>query len=450
MTTLTNSTDLYGVAQLIVDQSPGYGNYTTIAAALAAAVSGQTIFIRPGTYTENLTLIAGINITAFEGDANTPNVIINGTCTASFQGSCSISNIFLQTNSAPFLTVSDPISGPVTTLVNLNNCFFNILNNTGISFTSTSSTSRISINYCLGNIATTGITFCNSTSSGIMFMLASLIRNLGNSTTLSNFSVGGLNLLSSYINFGISTSGTGALTVDYSVINTSAINTIAITSNGTATNSNINGSTLFSGSASAVSIGMGNAIVFADNVVITSNPNTITGAGTINYSGTNYGTSSFGINTTTVNRGYFDGGQYVGTNTNTTLTAGVIGEQIRSAIAIGSAITLSNTVVANVTSISLTPGIWDVTGIVSFSGTLTGTAYSMGLGKTSASFTGVAFGDNGTTTPTSSTATSDNSLTVPVWRLPLSVTTPVYLLALADFTVGTALAYGRISATRVA
>lgn len=39
----------------IVDAA-GFGDFTTIGAAITAASSGQTIFIRPGTYTENPTL----------------------------------------------------------------------------------------------------------------------------------------------------------------------------------------------------------------------------------------------------------------------------------------------------------------------------------------------------------------------------------------------------------
>ena len=69
-------------------------NYTTLASAYAAAVAAgapQTIFIQPGTYIENITLSAGINIAAFECDAMTPNVTIVGTLTATYSGNCSIS-----------------------------------------------------------------------------------------------------------------------------------------------------------------------------------------------------------------------------------------------------------------------------------------------------------------------------------------------------------------------
>src|ERR1700676_4205216 len=101
--TIQNSTDLYANSVLIVDPTLGSGNYTTIGSALTASVSGQTIFIRPGTYTENLTLKAGVNLTAFGSDSSlngTATVIINGTCTLSTAGTVTISSIQLQTNSA--------------------------------------------------------------------------------------------------------------------------------------------------------------------------------------------------------------------------------------------------------------------------------------------------------------------------------------------------------------
>src|SRR5215469_17495644 len=92
----------------IVDPN-GFGDFTTITAAINAAVSGQTIFLRPGTYTENPTLKAGVNLAAFDADATTPNVIINGKCSFSSAGTVSISGIELQTNSDFCLAVSGSV-----------------------------------------------------------------------------------------------------------------------------------------------------------------------------------------------------------------------------------------------------------------------------------------------------------------------------------------------------
>src|SRR5271154_599266 len=91
-------------------QKNGTGDFTTIATAMAAATSGQTIYIGHGTYTENVTLTAGVNLAAWGTDGSVSgsgNVIINGTLTMSTAGTVNISGIELQTNSATFLTVSD-------------------------------------------------------------------------------------------------------------------------------------------------------------------------------------------------------------------------------------------------------------------------------------------------------------------------------------------------------
>ena len=54
----------------------------------------------------------------------------------------------------------------------------------------------------------------------------------------------------------------------------------------------------------------------------------------------------------------------VGTSTNNNAAAGQIGEFVTSTVAIGAAVALTTGVTANVTSIPLTGGDWDVSGVV--------------------------------------------------------------------------------------
>ena len=122
-------------ARWIVDPLGFNGTHTTIGAALAAATAGDTIFLMPGTYTENPTLVAGVNITAWPTDgqtgptgASSPVVKIVGTLTASFSGSCSLSGIQFQTNGSNILS----ITGSNTTIVNCIFCNFNVTNATAI------------------------------------------------------------------------------------------------------------------------------------------------------------------------------------------------------------------------------------------------------------------------------------------------------------------------------
>lgn len=141
--------------------------------------------------------------------------------------------------------------------------------------------------------------------------------------------------------------------------------------------------------------------------------------------------------------------QVRGDLTGTTPPLGYRGERIASVIPSGSAITLSTGVAQNITSISLTAGVWDVSALAMFNGTLTGTQLAIGIGTTTNSLTGVNFGDSGSATPNMPTASSVQNLSIPQFRVVLSSTTTYYFVASAVFTAGTCTAYGRISAVRV-
>ncbi len=140
-----------------------------------------------------------------------------------------------------------------------------------------------------------------------------------------------------------------------------------------------------------------------------------------------------------------------GTSTNNSATAGDIGEYISSAIAVGSAVgSLSTGVAKTVTSIALTAGDWDVTGMVQYTAVaVTGTIIQAGITTTTNSFTGSTSGDSNFFTPTMPTAACGSSLTIPSVRVSLAAPATYYLVQAITFTVGTPTVYGRISARRV-
>src|SRR5574338_867477 len=80
----------YGASTWLVDPVAGKGSHTTIASALTSASSGDTILIRGGTYTENLTLKANVHLLALTGSDQTPIVTIIGKLSASFSGTTTI------------------------------------------------------------------------------------------------------------------------------------------------------------------------------------------------------------------------------------------------------------------------------------------------------------------------------------------------------------------------
>jgi len=299
------STNNYGPAKFIVDgTTPANGTHTTIAAALTSASSGDTIFIRPGTYTENLTLKAGVNLTSFGSDgysqntANASNVTILGKATATFVGSCSIYGICLKTN-ADFVLV---VSGSSATNVNLINCYIFLNNNTGISYTSSSASSKIQLFYCKTDTATTGITLFASSSAGVLKIFQSIIENNGASVTVSTCSAGAINIYNSFFAHPITTSSTGALLGN----NTDFIQ--ALIFNGTGTNS-ISNCSIAGGTSSAVSVGTGVSLNISSTSIDSTNTNAISGAGTLRYSGISFTNTSSIINTTTQTANYMNLGK---------------------------------------------------------------------------------------------------------------------------------------------
>lgn len=288
------STNTFGTAKWIVSPTLSNGTHTTIAGALASAASGDTIFIRPGTYTENITLVAGVNLAAYVGDGATPNVTIVGKCSFSSAGTVSISGIRLQTNSDFCLAVT----GSAASIVNLRNCYINATNNTAISYTSSSSSSSISILYTNGNLGTTGIALYSMSSAGSLVIAYGSYSNTGASTTASSNSAG-----SAFFNFcggafPFSTSSTGICNIQYSNINTSAQNATCFTSAGSGVNE-LDHSDFISGTASSLSIGTGTTAICTNIAVNSTNANAITGAGTINYNSIAYKSTSAVNNVTT-------------------------------------------------------------------------------------------------------------------------------------------------------
>ena len=276
----------------IVDQS-GNGDFTTITAATTAAVSGQTIFINPGTFTENFTAKAGVNYTCASGDGYEPNVIINGNITCSSAGTYTFSNVRLQTNSANCLTVS----GSAATVVVLENTYINCSNNTGISYTSSSGSSSITGNNCTFNLGTTGIAYYSMTSPGSISFYRCDLENSGGSSTVSSNSAGGVGFYGCVITAPISSTSTGFFLASNCYV--APGNNTAFTSAGSAGNYFVLNSFILSGTASAISIGSGTTLNVYQSVVNSSNTNAITGAGTLNYGLITFSGSSSTINTTT-------------------------------------------------------------------------------------------------------------------------------------------------------
>jgi len=278
----------------VVNPTAGVGTHVTIQAAVTAASAGDTIKVtaKSTAYSENITGKAGVNIVADTADAFTPNVIISGTLTHNTAGTFTVSGIRFQTNSAAAIAVT----GTVASILNLNNCYINCTNNTGITFSSSSASSQINIFNSNGDVGTTGIGIFAHSASGKLEMQNSNFTNSGGSTTASTCSAGVLDLYNSRFLSPITTSSTGAMTWEHCLFSTVAQNVTAATLGGGS--SSCKWCRFDSGSASSLSIGSAAANMQFCSIT-SSNAAAIAGAGTLSYSDLVFSGTSNAITVTT-------------------------------------------------------------------------------------------------------------------------------------------------------
>lgn len=139
-------------------------------------------------------------------------------------------------------------------------------------------------------------------------------------------------------------------------------------------------------------------------------------------------------------------GGLVGTATNDNATAGYLGEFI-SASATGVSV---SAVVANITSVSLTAGDWDVCGVIGYTSTGGAAATSFSAGITTTSATLPAFSTGGLIeTSAAFSANLGNNLPFSPVRFSLAGTTTIYMVGAATFSGGTITGSGYLRARRV-
>ena len=137
----------------------------------------------------------------------------------------------------------------------------------------------------------------------------------------------------------------------------------------------------------------------------------------------------------------------------TSAAVGYVGEFISATVPTGSSVSLTTATIANITSITLSAGDWELRGQVDYTAALSTVVnvFAQGISTTSATF-----GGQDTYTQTNTTAgaivpnvTYDIGAAVRTQRLLLSATTTVYLVCRAVFTTNTLKAYGTIEARRI-
>jgi hypothetical protein len=138
-----------------------------------------------------------------------------------------------------------------------------------------------------------------------------------------------------------------------------------------------------------------------------------------------------------------------GTNTNDNAAAGVVGEIIESLVPAGSAVSLTTATPANVTSISLTAGDWDVWANVGFNPSGNSQRILSTINTTSGTIPTVPNNGAYADSRSSFSASAGQVQATGMRRYSLAATTTVYLIAYTEFTTGTMAAYGYLGARRV-
>lgn len=271
-------------ARWIVDPLGFNGTHTTIGAAMAAASPGDTIFIMPGIYTENITMTTGVNLTANVCDSFQPNetfkanVLINGKITFTGGNSCSISNIAIQTNNDYCIVMTIN----ATQALYFINCYIYALNHNAINYASNGMNNVLNLFDCTGSIypKTPSLSLFDMPSQGGTFNIYNCNFNSESSavapSTISNS--GTLNVFNSSFKSGFISSGSANVNIYNSVIDTSGSNTAGFTAGSSGIN-NIVFSELKSGTASAIAVNSSASIINCD--INTTNSTAISGSGTL-------------------------------------------------------------------------------------------------------------------------------------------------------------------------
>lgn len=144
----------------------------------------------------------------------------------------------------------------------------------------------------------------------------------------------------------------------------------------------------------------------------------------------------------------------IGVTTNSSAAAGTVGQYVESVISSYTNITGATGVWGNLTTISLTAGDWDVTGILNWianGATIVGAidAFEAAISVNSGATTTDHVQGSNQVALVVPTTTADRSQVISSYRISLSATTTIYLKLIASYSVATPQYKCRLSARRV-
>lgn len=139
-----------------------------------------------------------------------------------------------------------------------------------------------------------------------------------------------------------------------------------------------------------------------------------------------------------------------GTTTNDDASAGQIGEYLESVVLTGAAVALTTGVSANITSLALTAGDWDVNGVTCFLMNAATVPVFVSTSINTVSATPATRPGGGIHSMYTVQLAGATIFDLPTGVIRISLAAPgtVYLVANASFTTNTAAAFGKLQARR--
>jgi hypothetical protein len=268
MAKLVNATNLYSNSRYIVDNVTPTTPYQTIQAAINdanAAGGNNVVYIRAGSYSEDITLYDGIHLIGSESDV----VTINGQHSPPLSGTISFSNLRLSSNADVVFS-----SGAGTTSITFTQCNFNLTIG-GAACQVAAWTGAFYFYNCTDSSSNNKI--FNNTSTATLNIRNS---NLGGGSS-AIIAFGNVTIFASQINVPLTLngSGTSVFSSSYFTGGISALSTHSLSMNECRINT---------GAAPSLSQSSSNTLYLNDVVIETSSNPAINGTGELQISGLSY------------------------------------------------------------------------------------------------------------------------------------------------------------------
>jgi hypothetical protein len=267
-------TNNFACSKFIVDIN-GIQNgatHSTITAALSDASSGDTIFVKPGDYNEDITLVSGVNIMGFNSEGfSSVQAKITGKITLGTASDCSVSDLQIETDAD--YCIED--AGSTTGSIRFVNCQIVTSSTGGTNLNNANRTltfSECRFNRTTNSLKDFNVTTCNSLT--FEYCVFSGATTIGVASTIA---AGELGMRYCVMNrHAVSLSSTATLNLMDTSIDSSDDNLVSVNCDSTGTHY-ISGLNASSGTAAGINIGANSVVVSNDIRIFSSNATTISG-----------------------------------------------------------------------------------------------------------------------------------------------------------------------------